>query len=230
VIDPQPKKRTTEAARKTLRRISSGCKPVRTGDPVHKYLRGRGLTELPDCLMCHPKLAYYENGTVVGLYPAMVAYVHGRNGQPFTVHITYLTEDGEKAPVDKSRKRMPGITDCRHGAVRLYAPAKVLGVAEGIETAIAAHSMTGLPVWSCLDANGLENFEIPNGIEELVIFSDHDYSFTGQLAAYTLANRAVMKGKILASVVMPELMGTDFNDELNRRREIYGDEPRLGVA
>jgi putative DNA primase/helicase len=49
-----------------------------------------------------------------------------------------------------------------------------------------------------------------------VIAADNDYSYTGQAAAYALAKRLKLAGKIV-EVIMPEIIGEDFNDEIKRK-------------
>jgi hypothetical protein len=53
------------------------------------------------------------------------------------------------------------------GAVRLFPAAEYMGIAEGIETALAAAQRFGVPVWSCISAAGIQSFEPPEGIREL---------------------------------------------------------------
>src|SRR5579864_4184849 len=72
-------------------------------------------------------------------------------------------------------------------AVRLAPAGPVLGVAEGIETALAAQLLFGFPVWACLSAGQLTTFEPTIGTQRLVVCGDNDADGTGQRAAYTLA-------------------------------------------
>lgn len=58
-----------------------------------------------------------------------------------------------------------------------------MGIAEGIETAIAAGRLFQMSVWSVICANGIETFQPPPGCRHLVIFADHDLNGVGQRAA-----------------------------------------------
>jgi len=64
------------------------------------------------------------------------------------------------------------------GAVRLSRMSKatrVLGIAEGVETALSAsEAWGGIPVWATLGASRLDKIEIPEQIEELHIYADND--------------------------------------------------------
>jgi len=96
--------------------------------------------------------------------------------------------------------------------VRLAFPDDVLGVAEGIETALAAAQLFGIPTWSALDAGGVERFEPPAEVERLIVFGDNDVNGAGQRAAYALAAR--LSGRLKIEVKIPEKPGTDWNDVL----------------
>ena len=89
-----------------------------------------------------------------------------------------------------------------------------MGIAEGIETAIAAHMLTGIPVWAAANANGVEKFIPPEGCKRLTVFGDTDESFTGQAAAFALAKRAARAG-FVCDVSLPPEAG-DWNDYLRR--------------
>jgi len=60
----------------------------------------------------------------------------------------------------------------------------------------------------------MESFKPPVGIKYVLVCADNDVNFTGQKAAYKLANKIVLKEGIRAEVEVPELPG-DWLDVLN---------------
>lgn len=68
------------------------------------------------------------------------------------------------------------------GAVRLARHERALGIAESVETALAATALFGVPCWSVLNAGRLEGWEPPEGVTEVVIFGDNDLNSVGQAA------------------------------------------------
>src|SRR5215207_11118604 len=122
---------------------------------------------------------------------------------------------------------MPSTLSCRAqgrwrgGAVRLAGYNKVLGIAEGIETALAAAALFELPCWAALSDSGLSSWTAPDEVSEVIIFGDNDENCAGQAAAYALAHRLAVKTRIV-HVKLPPDSGRDWNDELwlNRKTAI----------
>lgn len=209
-IAPQ---RTDESKILALTKVWDGSRPVVRSDPVWLYLNRRlGIQEVPAGLRHHPGLRYTDaDGRDLGSFPAMVAKIQYPDGRPASIHRTYLTAVGEKALVPQVKKIMAG-KPLNTGAVRLSAIGPCLGIAEGIETALAASARFGIPVWAATNATLLESWVPPAGVERVLIASDNDASFTGQSAAYGLARRLVQRG-MAVEIQMPAEMGRDWADE-----------------
>ena len=179
-------------------------------DGVHvaKYLKNRSL-------VCHPSIKqarrqYWEDGKKLGDYDCMVCRVVDVDNKPVTYHLTYI-EDGVQANVSSPKKIMPPLRSVTGCAIR-FGTGIEIGIAEGVETALAARARFKMPVWAALSANGMKNIELPSSVEVVNIFADNDFSFVGQQAAYTLA--AKLKRDGLGVVVhVPYEDGTDFADE-----------------
>lgn len=196
--------------RTALNRVRARLRPV--GPEVRRYLAGRGL-DVPEALR-EARLTYWERNKEAGVFPCMVARIVGADGKGQSYHLTYLT-DGKKAAVSSPRKVMTPVDTITGAAIRLYPPAEVMGVAEGIETAIAARMLFDMPVWSAVTAHGIETFAPPPVCKRLVVYSDNDPSFTGQAAAYALAKRLARCG-VECEVRVPEV--GDWNDVLTSQR------------
>lgn len=134
----------------------------------------------------------------------MLARVTGTDGQGAQLHRTIIRPDGV------TRLLMPGEFPAG-SAVRLADPADVLGIAEGIETAVAASVLHDVPVWAALTAGNMAKWEPPLGVR-VIVFGDADASFTGQAAAYALAKRLWTK-RVDVEVRMAD--AGDWNDALN---------------
>lgn len=212
--DGERKERTVDKDRQRLRRIQSGCLSVQVGDPVYLYLEKRGLqTTDTRFLKHHPKMPYYKDQALVGYFPAMIAVYSSPERVPVSVHVTYLTPEGDKAPVEDVKKILPKVRDLSWdgGSLKLSEPAIVLGVCEGIETALACQLLHKIPVWACANATFLPKFKAPAETKKIVIFGDNDASYTGHAAAYALAKKMVSDG-LKVEVKLPPQVGTDFAD------------------
>lgn len=207
-VEPKPK----ADPRLRLRKAHSGLGDMSGINPVRMYLRSRGLKPA-QATQYHPSMTYFEDGRQAGAYPAMLHMLHSANGEPLTYHVTYLTRDGSKAPVSAPRKVLPPVAPLAGGAIRLAPSGPVLGIAEGIETALAASALDGIPVWAAYSATLLEQWRAPEGVVRVVVYGDHDESYTGQAAAYALAKRLRHEGYAV-TVRIPERVG-DWADEVS---------------
>ena len=161
-----------------------------------EYFRNRGINlpakESVNNLRLHPGLkSFNEDGECEGTYPCILALVQDRDGQPVTLHRTYITHDGLKAPVENAKKMMPLVPGraVQGAACRLTRGHASLGVCEGIETAMAVWLATGIAVWPTLNAALLSLFEPPPGVKTVWIWGDDDLSKTGELAALALKKK-----------------------------------------
>ena len=212
-----------ERLRALLQRIWDQATQVRAGDEVARYLANRGLEleVFPRVLRTHAALGYYEKEGKrtkrLATYPAMLAKVQAVDRRPVTLHRTYLA-GGAKAAVSGVRKLFSA--GLKGAAIRLYEPESELALAEGIETALAVHLRTGLPVWAAGNAGSLEVVELPETVTKVAIFADCDENYRGQAAAYTAAHRlASGPEKIQVAVYVPRRPGTDFLDVYYARRK-----------
>jgi putative DNA primase/helicase len=119
-----------------------------------------------------------------------------------------LTDDGLKAAVPAVKKVSGNLP--AGSAVRLFPPCECIGIAEGIETALSAFLLFGVPTWAAVTACGLERWTPQEGTNRVIIFGDNDASCTGQASAWNLARRLRNTG-IEAEVRIPSQPG-DWND------------------
>ncbi len=210
-----------EAERERLRKITqlwAEASPIVAGDPVWTYLANRGLdpkNATPE-VRCHKALEYLDDeGKVAGVYAAMLSRVTDKNGRVVNLHRTYL-ENGKKAAVEKPKKLLPGAV--KGAFVRFGEVKDVLGLAEGIETALACTELFSLPVWATLGVTNLANaVDLPKSVTTVRIYADNDKSYAGQAGAYTLGHKLAVKGLDVKVITAPEV-GTDWLDFLNRKQ------------
>lgn len=189
------------------------CSPLVPGDVVCRYLARRGLAAdvaPTTALRLHPDLAYWLDGECIGRCPAMVAPLVGPQGELLALHRTYLTQDGQKADVPMPRKLTGAAGPLAGACIPLaHADRGCIGIAEGIETALAAQSASGVPTVAAYSAGNLSAWQWPSGLRRIVIFADADRA--GREAADALKARA-LAGGLWAEAIAPTTEGTDWCD------------------
>ena len=177
------------------------------GTPVETYLTNRGLALAEGApLRFHPACPRGAERL-----PAMLALMTDpATAAPCGVHRTFLRPDGS-GKADGTAKAMLG----NAGLIRLVHDAEVtlgLGIAEGIETALAVMQRAGWrPVWAATSAGSISRFPVLPGIETLTIFADADRP--GQDAARTCLDRWAAANREARILTPP---AGDWDDMLDR--------------
>lgn len=205
-------KQQTKDAKVKARLVAWWSETVPLTDPMARparlYFKNRklGSISLPICdIGYHPGLEYFdEDGKSHGAHPCIVAIVRMANGQPSTVHRTWITLDGQKAPVPEARKQYsnPSTHPVVGAAIKFDVPGVALNVGEGIESILAARAISGIASWSCLNKQLMRSVIIPEHVRFVTIWADRDRSGGGQTAAIELMDRLKAEGR-KAVVMLP---------------------------
>lgn len=209
-----PRREADQTAKiERARIIVADSKLLLSGSEAFRYLtETRKLP--PECigfeLRSIDRLPYYEQSpdgkpVVTGHYAAMVAPIRNKAGDVIAAHLTYLLA-GQKAPV-ASPKKIIGAP--KGGTIRLCLAGEEIGLAEGIETAIAARAIFNVPVWSFLSASLAPFIELPENIKRVHIFADNDSA--GHKAASKLAESLRLQNKKVGECHSPTVLN-DFYD------------------
>ncbi|ACB35732.1 hypothetical protein Lcho_3476 [Leptothrix cholodnii SP-6] len=200
-------------------RLWAACRPLVPGDAASLYLRHRlkvGVLQAPAALRFHPGLDYWHDGQKIRTFPALVAAITSPAGELVALHRTYLSREGRKAAVPTAKKLTRASGPVLGGCIRLAEPteAGLIGVAEGIETSLAAGIAGRLPVVAAYSCGALAAWQWPQGTQTIAICADADEA--GQKAARELGQRALAAG-IKVHVATPSVAGLDWCDLLASR-------------
>lgn len=188
-------------------RLWADARPIGRS-PAEVYLRSRGLTLEAWDLRYHPRTPYGRGPQAI-FRPALLAAVRDESGL-VAVHRTFFDPGSARLADLAVPKRALGLLG--QGAVRLRRPHDgILGWAEGIETAMAATQLTGIPCWATLGTERFGRVALPGSIKQLVLFLDND---AGGRRAETLAREALSGTAIEIEARFPQTPDADWNDVL----------------
>lgn len=213
VHPPEPER--ADPTQRVRRLLRQSCR-IEDCEPVRLYLDSRRLWPLPTdhSLRAHPSVEYWskdEDGRplLVGRYAAIVAAVRDMCGELVTAHVTYIEPSGQKLQGHDPRKILSPLTGREGCAIHLMPHASILGVAEGIETALSASCMHNVPVWPTINAGLLAKWEPPHTVDKVIIFADLDVA--GLSAAAKLMER--LQERVRLEMRAPT-KNKDWNDSL----------------
>lgn len=196
------------------RSIWEASRPAR-GTLAETYLRNRGIFAAPPrSIRFHPGL--YHPAARREL-PALIGALQSPAGRVTAVQRIYLRPDGKGKAAVESPKMTRGVMG--QGMVRLARPGRVLGIAEGIETAMSAMAIFSLPVWACLGASRIAGLDLPEIVEQVIIFADNG------TAGMDAADRAMLGYQaqgVIVYVEPPPPEFPDFNDQLQAQQRERG--------
>ncbi|MET3436020.1 toprim domain-containing protein [Sphingomonas sp. 1185] len=176
------------------------------------YLDRRAIDIAPAALRFHPRTPLGSGG-VLRFRPALLAAVSAGN-RLVALQRTFLDAQGRRAR-DLSRPRRllghPG-----DAAVRLAPANDNLALAEGVETALSAMILLGLPVWAVLGAGRMARIAIPEAVRHLTLLPDNDPAGRRGALAASVAHAA--PGRTIETL-WPWYGLNDWNDVLRARRK-----------
>jgi putative DNA primase/helicase len=198
-----PVKSVAATSAAIINRLWNGGHVVQ-GTLADRYLRSRGIVAGSAQLRFHPRVQLGKRGDAT-YHPALLAAVRDEGGV-IAVHRTFLDAETGRLANSANPKLMLGrpLT----GTVRLGTPQSILGIAEGLETALSASSLLGIPVWAVLGNERFGMISLPRTITTLFVLPDRD---AGGARAAKLA-QAHQRTGLTIEVLMPPAGANDWND------------------
>lgn len=176
---------------------------------AESYLRSRGIRDGSSELRFHPRTPQGRK-PFTRFAPALIAAVRDDSGL-VGVHRTFL---------DRTRNCLATLAPAKcalgrlgSGAVRLQPAGDVLGLAEGIETALSAAQLFGIPCWATLGTERFRHVALPAHVSMLLLFLDRD---AGGRRAEALV-RSRFGEQVAIEARYPPRAGDDWNDVLARQ-------------
>ena len=191
------------------------------GTPGASYLCGRGLVASSAALRFHPRTPL-GRGRAATFRPAILAAVRVQ-GRLVAVQRLFLDPVLPQLASDLVK---PKLTLGRPygGAVRFQPAGHCLGLAEGIETAMAAASLLQIPVWAALGSERLSRITIPPDVAHLLLLPDNDLA--GRIGA-ARALDALARPGLAIETLWPWHGQNDWNDVLRLKNPTVSPVPWL---
>jgi hypothetical protein len=195
-----------------VRAIMRQSVPITEGTAAWLYLWTRALPTKQPGLLAHPSLYCHEIGKPL---PALIAPLTNGAGEVCAVQRIWLSERMVAGTAPDSRAALAGrkktLGQMYDSSVQLAPAAKRMGVAEGVETALAAAQLYRMAVWASCGAARLASVWIPPECTELWVFGDRGDA--GEKMAER-ADEAQSTRSRRCGVIYPDAPYDDFNTML----------------
>jgi putative DNA primase/helicase len=193
------------------------------GSPAERYLIARSITLGSDALRYHAR-APLGRGQNLERRPALIAKVSDDNALVAVQRIFIDPHRPRRARNLGNPRRLLGRPGT--GAVRLVEPGTILGLAEGVETALSAMILLGIPVWAVLGNERFAHVAVPASVARLILLPDNDEAGRrGSAAGY---ERHQSRSRQVETL-FPWRGLNDWNDVLRSEGEEGGRQVRLAV-
>ena len=158
--------RDERGRREAARAIWSVARPI-AGTLGERYLRARGIAvPLPPTL----RFAEIKHPADGMIKPAVICAIQDSRNKVTAVQRIFLRPDGmNKTHV---RPEKPVLGPMGGGAARMGPAGRVMGLAEGPETALSAQQIFSLPVWCSCGAARMKRTAFPRDVKTVYIFAD----------------------------------------------------------
>lgn len=183
------------------------------GTLVEEYLRARGI-RVPAAYWSELRFApRLYHGMAKRAFPAMIARLSDDRGF-MCIQRTWIDlskpENDFKADVMPNKMTL-GLMLC--AAVRFGQPDEMLGLAEGVESALSARALYSVPTWATLSCVRLKQIEIPKTVKVITIFGDQDVH--GKAEAFEACEVYERKGYRAELVFPASDFQADDRDDFN---------------
>jgi putative DNA primase/helicase len=193
------------------------------GSRAEAYLAARGIRRLSAALRYHPRTPI-GRGRAACFRPALIAAI-SEGGAVIAIQRLFLDPDRPALAADLARPKLM-LGRPRSGAVMLEPPNLHLGLAEGVESAMSAAILLGIPVWAVLGNERLSRIAIPASVRRLILLPDNDRA--GRLAE-SRARDAHARAGLAVETVWPWAGLNDWNDVLHSEGKEEGGRMRLAI-
>lgn len=192
------------------------------GTVAERYLRARSITIGSDALRYHAQVPL-GRGRAMARRAALIAKVSD-DSRILAIQRIFLDRHARRARDLGNPRRLLGRPGA--GAVRLAIPDAVLGLAEGVETALSAMILLGIPVWAVLGNERFSHVAVPETVSRIILLPDNDRAGCRGASA---AHAALRTSCRQIDIIYPWRGLNDWNDVLRSEGEEAGSRMRIAV-
>ncbi|WP_240339343.1 toprim domain-containing protein [Novosphingobium sp. BW1] len=183
------------------------------GTLAQAYLRRRAIPLTPSDLRYHPHTPL-GRGKLAVFRPAMLAAIH-EHDRLIAMQRTFLDAQEPRRARDLANPRR-SLAQPGRGAVLLAPSTEVLGLAEGVESALSAMILLGLPVWATLGSERFPHVAVPETVTRLILLPDNDRA--GHIGAAKASEVHALPSRTIETI-WPPIGFNDWNDVLRTGRK-----------